>query len=112
MGDRISLFNSRDGEWLAEIATIGKRDVALSCLTRTAQQMEGPDIWLAFAPVKKTPADYLAQKATELGVSRLQPVFTRRTIVTRVNQERLAANAIEAAEQSSRSGCAGGFPRP
>ena len=61
-----------------------------------------PDLWLVFAPVKKTPADYLAQKATELGVARLQPVFTRRTIVTRVNEERLAANAIEAAEQSDR----------
>ena len=61
-----------------------------------------PDIWLAFAPIKKTPADYLVQKATELGVSCLLPVFTRRTIVTRVNQERMAANAIEAAEQSGR----------
>jgi 16S rRNA (uracil1498-N3)-methyltransferase len=52
--------------------------------------------------VEKTPSDYLAQKATELGATRLQPVFTRRTIVTRVNAERLAANAIEAAEQSGR----------
>jgi 16S rRNA (uracil1498-N3)-methyltransferase len=59
-------------------------------------------LWLLFAPIKKTPSDYLVQKATELGASRLQPVFTRRTIVTRVNEERLAANAIEAAEQSGR----------
>ena len=61
-----------------------------------------PDIWLAFAPIKKTPADYLVQKATELGVSVLLPVFTRRTIVSRVNLERMAANAAEAAEQSER----------
>jgi 16S rRNA (uracil1498-N3)-methyltransferase len=61
-----------------------------------------PDIWLAFAPIKKTPSDYLVQKATELGASVLLPVFTRRTIVSRINEERMAANAIEAAEQSGR----------
>src|SRR6185437_10582306 len=71
--------------------------------TQTAPQTHAPDIWLVFAPVKKTPADYLTQKATELGARVLQPVFTRRTIVTRVNLERLRANAIEAAEQSDRT---------
>jgi 16S rRNA (uracil1498-N3)-methyltransferase len=101
-GDRVSLFNGSDGEWLAEIAKAGKRGVTLACLKQTEPQTEVPDIWLLFAPVKKTPADYLVQKATELGVARLQPVFTRRTIVTRVNEERLLANAIEAAEQSGR----------
>ncbi|HEY2446453.1 MAG TPA: RsmE family RNA methyltransferase, partial [Rhizomicrobium sp.] len=68
----------------------------------TAEQEPGCDLWLAFAPIKKTPADYLAQKATELGVSVLQPVITRRTIVHRVNVERMRANAVEAAEQSGR----------
>jgi 16S rRNA (uracil1498-N3)-methyltransferase len=101
-GQRLRLFNGRDGEWLAEIAATGKRGVTLTARSRTAPQAEVPELWLCFAPVKKTPADYLAQKATELGVSRLQPVFTRRTIVTRINQERLAANAIEASEQSGR----------
>ena len=61
-----------------------------------------PDLWLVFAPIKKTPADYLAQKATELGVRALVPVITRRTIVARVNLERMRANAVEAAEQSGR----------
>jgi 16S rRNA (uracil1498-N3)-methyltransferase len=61
-----------------------------------------PDVWLLFAPVKKTPTDYVVQKATELGVRRLLPVFTRRTIVDRVKVERMRANAIEAAEQSGR----------
>ena len=79
-----------------------KRGVTLTCLKQTQPQAGVPDLWLVFAPVKKTPADYLVQKATELGVSLLQPVFTRRTIVTRINQERMAANAIEAAEQSGR----------
>jgi len=101
-GQRVSLFNGRDGEWLAEISAAGKRGVTLTGLKQTEKQAGVPDLWLVFAPVKKTPADYLTQKATELGVAKLQPVFTRRTIVTRVNQERLLANAVEAAEQSGR----------
>lgn len=101
-GNRVALFNGRDGEWLAEITAVAKRGVTATCLTQTAAQAGVPDIWLAFAPVKKTPADYLVQKASELGVALLQPVFTRRTIVTRINEERMAANAVEAAEQSER----------
>lgn len=101
-GDRLSLFNGLDGEWLARIAEVSKRACVLECERRTRTQGEVPDIWLCFAPIKKTPADYVVQKATELGVSALQPVFTRRTIVTRVNEERMRANAIEAAEQSDR----------
>jgi 16S rRNA (uracil1498-N3)-methyltransferase len=101
-GQRVSLFNGRDGEWLAEIGAVSKRGVALSCLRQTAPQAGVPDLWLLFAPIKKTPSDYLTQKATELGVSVLQPVITRRTIVARVNAERMTANAIEAAEQSGR----------
>src|SRR5690348_9128870 len=80
-GNLVLLFNGRDGEWLAEIGQVSKRGVTATCLNRTRPQNAEPDIWLAFAPIKKTPADYLVQKATELGVSRLLPVFTRRTIV-------------------------------
>jgi len=101
-GDRVLLFNGREGEWQAEIATPSKRGIALTIGARTAPHADVPDLWLVFAPVKKTPSDYLAQKATELGVSKLQPVFTRRTIVSRINDERLLANAVEAAEQSGR----------
>lgn len=101
-GQRVSLFNGRDGEWLAEIGTLTKRGVTLTCLKQTVRQAGVPDLWLAFAPIKKTPSDYLTQKATELGVSALLPVFTRRTIVSRINLERMAANAIEAAEQCER----------
>ena len=104
IGDRISLFNGRDGEWLAHIAEISKRTCILECERLTAPQREVPDVWLVFAPIKKTPADYLTQKATELGVRVLQPVMTRRTVVTRVNLERMRANAVEAAEQSGRLG--------
>lgn len=101
-GDRVSLFNGCDGEWLAQIAKVTRRDCALACERQVAAQTKDDDLWLVFAPIKKTPADYVAQKATELGVSVLQPVITRRTIVHRVNGERLRANAIEAAEQSGR----------
>jgi 16S rRNA (uracil1498-N3)-methyltransferase len=100
-GQGVLLFNGQDGEWLSEIVT-AKRGVTLRCLKQTQAQAGVPDLWLLFAPVKKTPADYLVQKATELGASKLQPVFTRRTVVTRVNPERLLSNAVEAAEQSGR----------
>jgi 16S rRNA (uracil1498-N3)-methyltransferase len=102
-GERVSLFNGRDGEWRAIISEVAKRNCTLVCETQTAPQTQAPDLWLVFAPIKKTPSDYLAQKATELGVRVLQPVFTRRTIVTRVNLERMRANVIEAAEQSGRT---------
>jgi 16S rRNA (uracil1498-N3)-methyltransferase len=95
-GESLRLFNGRDGEWLARIADVSKRSFVLVC--------EHADLWLVFAPIKKTPADYVVQKATELGVRRLQPVATHRTIVGRVNLERMRANAIEAAEQSGRLG--------
>jgi 16S rRNA (uracil1498-N3)-methyltransferase len=101
-GDRVLLFNGRDGEWRAEIADARKHTATLLCESKTTAQSDAPDLWLAFAPIKKTPADYIAQKATELGVRALQPVLTRRTIARRVNTARLRANAVEAAEQSGR----------
>jgi 16S rRNA (uracil1498-N3)-methyltransferase len=101
-GDRVLVFNGRDGEWQTRIAATGKRGISLEVRIQTLPQATVPDLWLVFAPVKKIPSDYLSQKATELGVSKLQPVFTRRTIVARINQERLLANAVEAAEQSGR----------
>jgi 16S rRNA (uracil1498-N3)-methyltransferase len=101
-GDRVCLFNGRDGEWSAKIVEMAKRGCTLGCDRKIAEQTDVPDVWLCFAPIKKTPGDYVVQKATELGVRILQPVFTRRTIVRRVNAERLRANAIEAAEQSGR----------
>jgi len=102
VGDRVSLFNGRDGQWLARLDQVSKRGCALVCEKPTRAQTESPDLWLCFAPIKRTPADYVVQKATELGVSVLQPVITRRTIVSRVNLERMRANTIEAAEQSDR----------
>jgi 16S rRNA (uracil1498-N3)-methyltransferase len=102
-GDRLGLFNGRDGEWRARIVETRKRACVLECEVQTVPQRDALDLWLVFAPIKKTPADYVVQKATELGVSVLQPVITRRTIARRVNLERMRANAVEAAEQSGRT---------
>lgn len=101
-GDRVSLFNGKDGEWLARLDQVSKRGCIFVCEKQTRSPTASPDLWLCFAPIKRTPADYVVQKATELGVSVLQPVITRRTIVGRVNLARMRANAIEAAEQSDR----------
>jgi len=102
IGDSVLVFNGKDGEWRAEIVEAKKHGATLSCVAQTEAQSDVPDLWLVFAPIKKTPADYVAQKATELGVRVLQPVLTHRTIARRVNTGRLKANAIEAAEQSGR----------
>jgi 16S rRNA (uracil1498-N3)-methyltransferase len=101
-GTRVLLFNGSDGEWRAEVADVTRRSCRLICEQQTRAQAAVPDLWLVFAAIKKTPADYVAQKATELGVAVLQPVITHRTIARRVNLERLRANAVEAAEQSER----------
>jgi len=101
-GDHVLLFNGMDGEWRARIAAVTRRSCTLLCETQSEAQAEVPDLWLASAPSKKTPTDYLAQKATELGAKVLQPVITNRTVARRLNLERMRANAIEAAEQSCR----------
>ena len=102
VGANILLFNGIDGEWLARIGTVAKKEMRLDIIEKTRAQASEPDLWLVFAPIKKGRIDYLAEKATELGVSRLIPVKTERTIVTRTKTSRLVANAREAAEQCER----------
>jgi 16S rRNA (uracil1498-N3)-methyltransferase len=101
-GDRVGLFNGRDGEWSAEILGLSKRGARLLLREQTRAQKAEPDLWLAFAPIKRQRIDILVEKATELGATALLPVFTQRTVITRVNLERLAAHAKEAAEQTER----------
>jgi 16S rRNA (uracil1498-N3)-methyltransferase len=98
-GDAVLVFNGRDGEWHAELATAGKRAVTLAIGRQTRAQERGPDIDYLFAPLKRARLDYMVQKATEMGVARLRPIITRRTTPERINLERMRANAIEAAEQ-------------
>lgn len=101
-GERVGLFNGRDGEWAAEVAAFARRSARLVLRGRIRHQPSEPDLWLVFAPIKRQRIDILAEKATELGVSALWPIFTRHTVTTRVNLERLTAHAIEAAEQTER----------
>lgn len=96
----VALFNGRDGEWWASITLPAKRSVQFDVEIMARAQDHGPDLWLAFAPVKRS--DFLAEKASELGVAALLPVITDRTDVRRVNLARLQAHAIEAAEQCAR----------
>lgn len=101
-GVSLRLFNGRDGEWQARLEELGKGWASCAVERRTRRQQPEPDLWLVFAPIKRARIDFVAQKATELGVSALWPVFTRLTAVGRVNVGRLRANAIEAAEQCER----------
>ncbi|MCW9035996.1 MAG: 16S rRNA (uracil(1498)-N(3))-methyltransferase [Rhodospirillales bacterium] len=101
-GNAVITFNGKDGEWLAEVATLGKKNGSLKLINSIRPQGPEPDIWLLFAPIKKTRIDFLVEKATELGVSSLHPVITKRTIVSRVNLERMKANVLEASEQCER----------
>jgi 16S rRNA (uracil1498-N3)-methyltransferase len=101
-GAELALFNGKDGEFRARLDGVGKGWASLAVLEQRRAPAPEPDLWLVFAPLKFARIDFLAQKATELGVSALVPVFTRRTIVERVNHDRLRANAVEAAEQSER----------
>lgn len=101
-GDTVALFNGRDGEWSAEVASLGKRKAELRVRAQRRAQEPDADLWLLFAPVKRQRIDLLAEKASELGAAALWPILTERTVVARVNCERLAANAIEAAEQTER----------
>jgi len=103
VGSELLVFDGASGEWLARIAEAGKKRMTLSVerLTREAEAI--PDVWLAFAPVKRTQTDWLVEKATELGAAKLLPVITQRTIAERVKLERQEAIAIEAAEQCGRT---------
>jgi 16S rRNA (uracil1498-N3)-methyltransferase len=102
-GDRVKLFDDRTGEWLAEIVEAGRKRVGLAVGERLREREQVPDLWLLFAPIKRGRIDWLVEKATELGVARLLPVITRRTVVDRLNLERLRAHAVEAAEQCERT---------
>ncbi len=101
-GDALRLFNGVDGEWQARILEIRRDRVALVAEQMLRTQGTEPDVWLAFAVLKRDATDLVAQKATELGVAALFPVLAERTNAARVNTGRLAAIATEAAEQSER----------
>lgn len=103
VGDPVKLFDGVSGEWLGVAEDVGRRDLTLVVRERLRGAEVVPDLWLIAAPLKKGRIDWLAEKACELGVARLLPVLTRRTVVDRLNVDRLRAHMIEAAEQCGRT---------
>jgi 16S rRNA (uracil1498-N3)-methyltransferase len=103
VGDPVKLFDDRSGEWLATVAATAKRDLTVEVTALLRSREPVPDLWLCAAPLKKGRVDWLAEKACELGVDRLVPVVTRRTVVDKPNTDRLRAHMIEAAEQCDRT---------
>lgn len=98
-GDAVHVFNGVDGEWHAVLRTPSRKVCALEPVEQRRAQTDGPELTLAFAPLKRDRLDYLVQKATELGVRAICPVMTERVQTQRLKLDRLEANVIEAAEQ-------------
>ena len=107
VGDVVELFNGQHGAWHGVITIAGKKKGTVVCDTQTKPQQTPPDVWLMFAPIKKTRTDFIVEKATELGVARIMPVQTDFTNSERIKIDRLQAHAVEAAEQ-----CGGTFVPP
>ncbi len=101
-GDRVRVFNGRDGEFEASIAGSTKSTAMLTVGKQTREQLTPPDLWLLFAPLKKARTDFVVEKAVELGASEIRPVITERTDAETVRVDRLQRLAIEAAEQTER----------
>ncbi|MBW6397218.1 16S rRNA (uracil(1498)-N(3))-methyltransferase [Roseomonas sp. HJA6] len=101
-GDAVALFNARDGEFAATVTALRKDRGAFAVGDRLRAPRPEPDLRLLVAAIKRDALDWVVEKATELGVSVIQPVMTRRSIVDRVNTDRLAAIARGAAEQCER----------
>ena len=101
-GDRLEIFNGRTDSFIAELTVISRKSASVQLVELCENFKSSPDLWFLFAPVKRARLDFMAQKATELGVSHIQPVNTDYCQVSRVNLDRLSANAVEAAEQTGR----------
>ena len=98
-GARLLVFDGVNGEWRAEIAVAKKTSCRIRLVEKVREQTPAQDLHYAFAPLKQGRLDYMVQKAVEMGVSLLQPVLTDHTAISRLNLERMKANAVEAAEQ-------------
>ncbi len=101
VGEYFSLFNE-NGEWLAKINNISKGLVEFNIVEQLRQKENSIEIWLAFSPIKSNYFNFMIQKATELGVTKFIPIIFNRTIVRKINSERLEKIIIEATEQSNR----------
>ncbi len=102
-GDAVILCDNLTGEWAARVVDAGKRSVALEVIERLREREDVPDVWLYPALLKKDRFDMVLEKATELGVARLQPVLTRRCVADKLNLDRARTITTEAAEQCART---------
>lgn len=102
-GDVAILCDDVTGEWAAQVVSVGKREVVLDPAKKLREREQVPDFWLCAALLKKDRFDFALEKATELGVRRVQPVLARRCVADRLNLERARAVATEAAEQCART---------
>ncbi len=108
LGTVLSLINSRDGEWDAEVAEAGKKAGVLICRAQTRPLQMPPDLWLLFAPIRKERTAFIVEKAVEMGTARICPVQTAYTQnADRLRVDKLRTHAVEAAEQ-----CGGTFVPP
>ena len=103
IGDRFFIFNGLDGEFVAQIIEIEKKSLSVEVGEKISDLKKVPNVTLAFALIKNVRIDFVAEKATELGVARFQPILTQRTIVDKINLERFSANVKEACEQCERN---------
>ena len=101
------MFNGRDGEWRAVMTNASGKRCRVRCIESAAPQINPPDLWLLFAPLRKSRTDFVVEKATELGVAKVLPVRTEHTRAGGFRRDRLQAHAIAAAEQ-----CGGTFVPP
>ena len=101
IGDNISLFN-KSGEWEAKILNISKSIVEFKVTQQLRQKENSKELWLAFSPIKSNYFNFMIQKATELGVTKFFPIIFDRTVVRKINKERLNKILIESSEQSNR----------
>ncbi len=102
-GDAVILCDDETGEWAGEVVSAGKRDVVLELRQRLREREAVPDFWLCAALLKKPNFDLVLEKATELGVAKIQPMVTRRCVADKLNAERAETIVTEAAEQCART---------
>ncbi len=101
-GVEIIVFNSKDGEWLATITRLDKRHGEIALKKELRPYKQTSDVWVAFVPIKKTRLDFMLEKVTELGASKIIPIRTEYCQNTRLKYDRMQAQVIEASEQCER----------
>ena len=102
-GDAVLLFDGTSGEWLARVNDARKRDAVMVVERQTKPPEIVPNFWLCAAPIKKARMEWMIEKATELGVAEIHPIITRRSVVDKINPDRLTSQIVEAAEQCGRT---------